>query len=165
MVIALTGFMASGKSSVGEALSTLLGYRFVDLDKYIVHKAGKSITDIFLEGEDRFRALEAEALRDNVIMSQVEGFDLVLALGGGTIINPESRNLLKSDCKCFYLKASKEELQKRLSECKEERPMLQKSSLEQLLSQRLPLYEKAGIMIDTDSKTPKQTAQEIRNLL
>ncbi len=65
MIIALTGFMGCGKSSVGRELSTLLGLPVVDLDQYIVRKAGRSIADIFAEdGESFFRDLETEALSD-----------------------------------------------------------------------------------------------------
>ena len=65
MTVALTGFMGCGKSSVGRELSMLLGIPLVDLDKYIVDKAGKSIPDIFAEsGEQGFRDIETEALKE-----------------------------------------------------------------------------------------------------
>ena len=65
MIIALTGFMGCGKSSVGRELSTLLGLPVVDLDQYIVRKAGRSIADIFAEhGESFFRDLETESLKE-----------------------------------------------------------------------------------------------------
>ena len=65
MVIALTGFMGCGKSSVGRELSTLLGIPLIDLDQYIVKKAGRSIPDIFAQdGETAFRNLESEALKE-----------------------------------------------------------------------------------------------------
>ena len=63
-ILALTGFMAAGKSTAGRALATMLNWRFVDLDCEIERRAGQSIREIFsLHGEDRFRELEAEALR------------------------------------------------------------------------------------------------------
>ena len=78
--------MGSGKSSVGVRLATCLGYEFIDLDYYIEKKIGLSIDEIFKEqGEDGFRAIEAEALRDVVIMHKLTAENLVLALGGGTL--------------------------------------------------------------------------------
>ena len=68
MIIALTGFMGCGKSSVGRELSTLLRIPVVDLDQYIVQKAGRSIADIFAkDGEPFFRALETEALYELLV--------------------------------------------------------------------------------------------------
>ena len=68
MIVALTGFMGCGKSSVGRELSVLLDMPLVDLDKYIVDKAGKSIADIFAEqGEKAFRDLESSALKELLI--------------------------------------------------------------------------------------------------
>ena len=69
MIVSITGFMGSGKSSVGAELATLLGFEFIDLDCYIEEKIGLSIKDIFeMQGEEGFRAIEAEALRDVVVM-------------------------------------------------------------------------------------------------
>ena len=160
MVVALTGFMGSGKSSAGELLAGLLGWRFTDLDAYIVHKAGKDIPAIFTEGEERFRALEAEAVRDVVIMSEIEGFDVVLALGGGSLMNPETRKLIASHSRCFYLETSLEILKERLSDT-DGRPALEGSSLEELFERRRPGYETARFKVFTDPLTPEQTAQEI----
>ena len=68
MIVALTGFMGCGKSSVGRELSVLLDMPLVDLDKYIVDKAGRSIADIFAEqGEKAFRDLESSALKELLI--------------------------------------------------------------------------------------------------
>ena len=90
--------MGSGKSSVGAELATLLGFEFIDLDCYIEEKIGLSIKDIFeMQGEEGFRAIEAEALRDVVVMHTLTHKDLVLALGGGTIAIKGVRHLILED--------------------------------------------------------------------
>lgn len=165
MTVALTGFMGSGKSSVGKELSALLGCPFFDLDEYIVHKAGESIPEIFRDSEDRFRALEAEALRDIVIMREILHEDGVVALGGGTILNPELRILLETRTRCVYLSTTAETIRQRLgSECAG-RPLFDGNTLESLMEERRPLYEQSALAVSTDGKTPAQIAEEIRNLL
>ena len=164
MVITLTGFMGCGKSSVGEELARLLSFRFCDLDAYIVHKAGKDIPAIFAENPERFRALEAEAVRDNIIMSEIEGFDLVLALGGGALMNPEVEKLVLGHSRCVYLETSLEALQERLEGCCD-RPLLGTKSIADLFEERRPGYEKAGLKVGTDGRTPGQVAQDIFRLL
>lgn len=165
MIVALTGFMGSGKSEAGKELSLLLGYRFVDLDRYIEHKTGQSVAELFAGEEDRFRALEAEAARDNFIMSRIEGFDLVISLGGGALMNPEILNLVTKESCLVWLKATPDTLSTRLEGTERERPLLAKAGIAELMEQRMPGYMSARFSIDTDGKTPGQTAQEIRNLL
>ena len=77
--------MGSGKSSVGRELASLTGLLFIDLDEYIEHKTGQSIPGIIADGEDRFRAIEAEAFRDIFIMREIRNESAVVALGGGTV--------------------------------------------------------------------------------
>lgn len=165
MVVTLAGFMGSGKSSVGRELATLLGCPFSDLDEYIVHKAGESIPDIFKDSEDRFRALEAEALRDLVIMSEVRGEDAVIALGGGTVLNPELRILLENRTKEVYLRTEASTIRERLEADGAGRPLFDASSVESMLEERKPLYERAAIVVSTDEKTPLQIAREIKDIL
>lgn len=165
MIVALTGFMGAGKSSTGKELSRILGCRFTDLDEYITHKAGKSISELFSEGEERFRALEAEAVRDVFIMSRIEGFDLVVALGGGSLINPEILSLVTRESTLVWLIASNETLKKRLEGTERQRPLLEKSNIDFLFGQRIPGYEKSVIRLDTEDKTPAEAAEEIANLL
>lgn len=164
MVIALTGCMGSGKSSVGRALSELLCSPFVDLDEYIVAKAGRSIAEIFDgEGEAGFRALESEALEEVLSMA---GTDLVLSLGGGTICSEANAGLIAQTCRCVYLRASANVLSERLRQEPGQRPLLRSSSLDGILAERAPLYERAADMVvDTDGRTPEQVAHEIAAII
>lgn len=161
MTVALTGFMGSGKSTVGKELAALLGIPFIDLDRYIEHKAGESIPEIIAEGEDRFRALEAEALRDVVIMSEIQNEDRVLALGGGTVGIKAIRHLLTGHMKCVYLRTGFDTICKRLEGELESRPLFS----EKLYRERLPLYEEAAFTVDTDGREPEEIAREIRAFL
>ena len=89
MMITLTGFMGSGKTTVGKVLADFLGCPFMDLDDLVVKKAGKSIPDIFAQdGEPAFRQLEAQVLRKTV--EKYAESTAVLALGGGAILAPAS---------------------------------------------------------------------------
>lgn len=89
--VVLTGFMGTGKSTVGKLLARRLGYRFSDLDALIVERAGISINEIFERyGEQRFRELETEAIRS---LGGVSG--RVVATGGGAVIAPRNRVLLR----------------------------------------------------------------------
>lgn len=163
MIISLTGFMGCGKSSVGKELAELLSFRFIDLDRYVEHKAGKNIPDIFREdGEERFRALEAEAVRDVIIMSQITGEDLVLALGGGTLSISSVRGFILGNTSCIYLKAELEDCLKWIGE-RNSRPMLNRSGKEirELFEERTKLYENAPFCIDVTENGYKETAESI----
>ena len=114
MLIALTGFMASGKTTVGRLLASSLGCPFLDLDEVIVQKAGHSIPAIFAaDGEAGFRKLEKQALEQTV--SRYAENTAVLALGGGTVTVPGAIKLLQEKTTCIYLQASLESIQARLS--------------------------------------------------
>ncbi|MBO4611044.1 MAG: AAA family ATPase [Bacteroidales bacterium] len=153
MIVSLTGYMGSGKSSTGSELAGLLGWEFIDLDRYIEGKIGRSPEQIIAQdGETRFRAMEAEALRDVVIMHQLTGENLVLALGGGTIMTTSVRRLILEDTLCVYLRTSSEKLRKRLAEGRWN-------------PERLPVYELARLTVVTDGKTPREVAEEIRPLI
>lgn len=92
-VVALSGFMGSGKSSIGRIVACRLGRRFIDLDEYVQQREGASIQELFLErGEAGFRTAEAEALAD--ALGAESGERVVLALGGGTVTWPDSSRLL-----------------------------------------------------------------------
>lgn len=167
MIVSLTGFMGSGKSTAGRELAALLGCRFVDLDRYIEDKKGESIQEIFdSEGELAFRATEAEAVRDIVIMHNLTGEDTVLALGGGTMMTAPIRQLLLSQSVCVYLKASSELLLQRIREG-HPRPLAALDDKELLgrLEARTPVYSQAPVTVETDGKTAGQIADEIRQKL
>ena len=107
-VVALTGFMGSGKSTIGLAVASRLAWRFADLDDEIERRSGRSIPEWFREeGETAFRAIEArtlgELLRDAVVQ---EGGGLVLALGGGAVTAPSSAALVRESAFVVYLAVS-----------------------------------------------------------
>ena len=160
MMIALTGFMGSGKTTVGKVLADFLGCPFMDLDDLVVKKAGKSIPDIFAQdGEPAFRQLEAQVLRKTV--EKYAESTAVLALGGGAVLAPASAALLHEKTVCIYLRASLETLLARLEGETAGRPLAD-ASLAARLAAREPIYEKtAHVVIDTDGLSPDEVADEI----
>ena len=159
MIISLTGFMGSGKTTVGHIVADALGCPFFDLDDIVVKKAGKSIPDIFEhDGEPAFRTIEAECLKGFV--KKYANSTLVLALGGGTLQNASSAKLIKEKTICIYLQASTETLKQRLGN-PTGRP-LASGDWQQILEKRLATYESTAVItLDTDGLSPEQIADEI----
>lgn len=161
--------MGCGKSSVGKELSALLGCTFIDLDRYIETKSGCTIAELFTRGENFFRSIELECLSE--ILSSRPDEDgqerLVLALGGGTILDAAAQSLLERTCR-IYLRASRETIEERLSNgpgisC---RPLLGTRDIPSLLAERVPVYERtASITIDTDGLSPSAVADRILEIL
>ncbi len=155
--IYLTGFMTSGKSTIGPILANVLGMGFYDLDKEIEKAEGCSVVDIFeTKGEAYFRELEKSFLENYSKQTNI-----IVSLGGGTITYAENLNLLKRTGKIIYLKVSSDVLYKRLKN-KTDRPLFrdlvlgensQKDFIQrinQMLDKRKEYYEKADLIIDTD---------------
>lgn len=163
--IFLIGPMGAGKSTIGRLLAAELHLPFCDTDKAIEDRCGADIPWIFdVEGEDGFRARESSMLAE---LSEDNG--LVLATGGGIILLAENRKMLRSRGFVVYLRASVDQQTARTSKDKN-RPLLQSGEprevLEQLMSVRDPLYsEVADMMIDTDSRSPKDVAKDIAKKL
>lgn len=156
----LTGFMAAGKSSVGRSLAQRLGCSFADLDTLIEAKAGKTIMDIFAEqGEAAFRQLETEVLLS--LPTEAAG---VYATGGGTIMAAENRRFMQRVGRIVYLRASWQTLQRRLADSSG-RPLAASdndwASVRQRLEQRLPIYEQADLIVDTDGHSVDQVVGRI----
>jgi len=162
MIVALMGYMGSGKSTIGKELATLLNYKFLDLDTYISEKEDAAITEVFhKKGEIYFRKKEAEYLND--ILNAED--DIVLALGGGTpCYGHNLKMLLDNDrVRLFYLKLSIPSLSQRLFEEKEERPLISHLNNEDDLTEfigkhlfeRTAYYNQAEHIIVADGKTPK----------
>jgi shikimate kinase/3-dehydroquinate synthase len=147
--IFLVGLMGSGKTTVGRTLARRLNMRFVDSDHEIEARTGASIPLIFeIEGEDSFRQREADAIRELTALDNV-----VLATGGGAILNAENRAFLKSRGTVIYLRASINSIMQRTSHDKN-RPLLQtadpRKRLEEMTRVREPLYfEIADIVVET----------------
>ena len=160
MMITLTGFMGSGKTTVGKVLADFLGCPFMDLDDLVVKKAGKSIPDIFAQdGEPAFRELEAQVLRKTV--AKYAESAAVLALGGGAVLAPPSAALLREKTVCIYLRATLDTLLARLEGETAGRPLAD-ASLADRLASREPIYEEtAHVIIDTDGLSPDEVADEI----
>ncbi|MCQ2115268.1 MAG: shikimate kinase [Bacteroidales bacterium] len=166
MIIALTGFMGCGKTTIGRLLHTALpGCELIDLDKYITEKTGRAIPEIFSDdGEAVFRKIEADCLEE--IISR--GGDVILSLGGGAVMTPRCFELVKSSTRCFYLKASPATLRahlignRSLEEAAKSRPMLLGNGIEDLLAKREPVYEAvADSIIETDGRSARDVANEI----
>jgi shikimate kinase / 3-dehydroquinate synthase len=145
----LVGLMGAGKTTVGRLLAKKLGKRFIDSDHEIEARTGASIPWIFeIEGEASFRRREADIIRD---LSAQPG--IVLATGGGAILDPETRRYLKQRGTVIYLRTSVNSILQRTSMDKN-RPLLQtpdpRKKIEELARQREPLYaELADIVVDT----------------
>jgi 3-dehydroquinate synthase len=159
--IFLVGLMGSGKTTIGRALAKRLNLRFVDADHEIESRTGASITLIFeIEGEASFRQREADVIRD---LTQQQG--IVLATGGGAILDPESRRSLRERGTVVYLRASVGSLVQRTSHDRQ-RPLLQtadpRARIEELMRQRAPLYEEvAHITVETGRPNVQSVVQNI----
>ena len=162
--------MGCGKSSVGRRLSQLLCCPFMDLDQVIEEREGRTIPEIFAsEGEEAFRAMELETLKE-IVGLPMYSRGYFLALGGGAVMTTECAEIVHSDTLCIYLKASVETLMEHLSGQTDGRPMLGDSDLrtriEELMALRSDTYEKtAHIVIDTDGKSIEAVASEIISII
>jgi shikimate kinase len=140
-IIYLIGFMGSGKSTVGRKLAASLSWSFVDLDRKIEEKAGKSIASIFSQdGEKIFRETESEVLRNLDIK-----VNTVVSTGGGTPCHGDNMDYMKGTGLTVYLKMEPAQLAGRLLESSKERPLLKEISDEDLpsfISDKLALREK-----------------------
>ena len=163
--IALIGFMATGKTSVGQELAQQLGnnYRFLETDQLIIDEAGKSIPKIFAEdGEIRFREYEIEACKRASKQQKV-----IISCGGGIVLNKINIDYLKQNCHIVLLQATAEEIFKRaMKDGQETRPVIDKedpkSEIEKVLLFRKPFYKAAAeIIIDTTGKDIHQIVKEI----
>jgi shikimate kinase len=170
--IVLTGFMGSGKSTVGRSLAQRLGWRFVDLDSVIEQQDGRAVSRIFAEsGEAAFRAMETEAL-----ISSLGEPRLILALGGGALETPENRHTLSAaEQTCtVLLTASFETLYDR---CQQQiaaadssipvRPLLgDREAAAARLARRDANYRgTANLILDTTGQQPDESVESLLILL
>jgi len=163
--IALIGFRATGKSSVGKILAQMLGCTFVDMDHYLTASAGREIECwVRLDGWESFRRAESELLQ---ALGSKE--DLVVATGGGVVLAPENREVLNKSFFTVWLKAGAETIHSRILSdpaSAANRPPLSELPMEveirKLISEREPLYELcADIQLDSERTTPAQIAEKI----
>jgi shikimate kinase len=159
-LIVITGFMASGKTTVGRALAASLDCEFIDLDELIAAQQKKAIKEIIeTEGEDRFRIIETATLRQ--VLRKRGG--LVIALGGGTWTMPENREMLcKRAAFTVWLDASFGLCWQRIEAAGGGRPLATTCDLaHQLYLERRPVYELAQKRIACESKDAAEIAQEV----
>lgn len=157
----LVGPMGAGKTTIGRRLAQALGRDFLDTDKEIERRTGVSIPLIFeMEGEAGFRAREKTVIAD---LTQRQ--DIVLATGGGAVLDPANRRCLAERGLVIYLYTTVDE-QLRRTRHDTNRPLLHtadpRTRLQELLRIRDPLYrEVANLIINTDNKSTRQVAQII----
>lgn len=158
--IVLVGFMGTGKSVTGRALARRLGRRFLDLDTLIEEREGMSIPRIFAErGEPEFRRLERALVRELAAQG-----DLVIAPGGGIVLNPDNIRDFAATGLVVCLRASPEMILSRVGH-DSNRPLLQTDDklgrIRELLGKRQALYDAIPHQFETDGKTDEQVAEEI----
>ena len=158
--VVLTGFMGSGKTTVGPLVAARLGWRFVDVDDVIEAEAGATIAEIFARhGEGAFREQEHAT-----IARLASGDALVLALGGGAIEHEATRSLLlaESETLLVHLEVELATTLRRCSGTEQSRPVLaDQANLSARYKRRLPLYRMAHVSIPVDSLTPEQVVDAI----
>ena len=151
----LTGFMASGKSTVGPLLADQLGYRFVDLDWLVEARTARTVAELFAEGEGAFREAEVEALTEST-----KGEGVVVATGGGTLVDPANLALARAAGAVVWLRASEPATLERLGDATG-RPLLAERGrplrgdaladrVRGLLARREPFYAQADLVIAAD---------------
>ena len=169
MKIILSGYMGSGKSEVGRLLAASLNLDFIDLDQKIEQQESSSVSTIFeTKGEIYFRKRETEILQQLL----KEDLDFVLALGGGTPCYGKNIQIIRATpgTSFIYLKASLQELTKRLFPEKAKRPLIAHLENQDLLEdfirkhlfERTFYYSQSDLTIDTDNKTPEEIRNQIK---
>ena len=159
--IILTGFMGTGKTSVGKRLAKELNLKFIDTDDLIEKEAGICINEIFAKyGEAYFRRLESKVI-DEVSSDK----NLIIATGGGAVINPTNLLALKKNGILICLTASIDVILSRIGSG-DERPLIsegdKKETISNLLKAREPFYKKADFIVDTTTKTVGEVVKEIK---
>lgn len=165
MNIVLIGFRGTGKTVVGKTLAQRLCREFIDADDYLEEKAGKSIAKVFAEGgEAAFRKMEREIIEE---LSSRDG--IILAAGGGAVLDERNVKNLKKNGLIFLLEADADTIERRLASDKKtgsQRPPLTDKSFREeirsLLEFRKPYYEKtADHKINTSTSSTKEVVEEI----
>lgn len=161
----LVGMMGAGKTTIGRHLARALRREFLDLDHELEARCGVRVALIFdIEGEEGFRKRETTALDECSRRSSI-----VLATGGGAILAPENRQMLRERGLVVYLKAGADELYRRV-ERDRNRPLLQtadpRERLRSLLEQREPLYESvADVTFETGTMSITQAVRTLVSML
>lgn len=162
--IVLIGFMGTGKSAVGKELAKQLKVRFVSTDDIIEEKEKRTIAKIFEKsGEPYFRKIEKEVIKEAVALD-----DVVIAAGGGAVLDEENMANLKKRGTIFCLTATPETIYKRTKNYKH-RPLLNVADpiakIKELMEKRSSFYARADHQVDTCQKSVKEVAEEIKQVL
>ena len=157
--------MGAGKTTVGAELAERLGWSFVDLDREVEGRGGRTIPEIFrVDGEARFRALETEATR-----ALAGKRELVLAVGGGWMAQQANAEQLGPGTLIVWLQVAPQTVAERLGSGSTGRPLLDGKdllpTLEQLLITRTPAYAAADVAVVTDHRTISQVAAAIEQMV
>jgi shikimate kinase len=156
--LVLTGFMGTGKSTVGRVVAERLEMPFVDMDGEIETRTGLTIPQIFAEqGEAAFRRIESDVCAE---LAACGG--LVIATGGGALINPENVRTMQGSGLVICLDADPDTIRQRLADEAEGRPLA--AQWEALYERRRPAYAALPHHIDTRGKTPETIAQGVITL-
>lgn len=164
-IIAIVGLMGAGKTTLGLRLAKKLKFYFIDSDLEIEERQRRSIKQIFAkEGERYFRKIEA-AIIDELIK---RGENMVLSLGGGAFIDPQTREILKEKSLVVWLHASIDETLCRISS-KNNRPLLnnpnKRQVLQDLMKKRYPLYAEADLNFNTSAISHDKIIEEIEKII
>jgi len=159
--VALAGFMASGKSTIGRKLARTLGWRFADTDALVVAEHGP-ISEIFeREGEAAFRRYERAAV-DAALRSPERS---VVALGGGALTVAGNRALVDENAHCIFIRVSPEQILARVRRSREVRPVLgarpSLASIRALYEQRMADYARADLAIEASRRKDREVVAEI----
>ena len=160
--VAIVGYMGSGKTTLGRLLAHATGLEFMDLDRAISKRAGKEIPEIFAEfGEERFRDLEQEALRE-----ALDGkTPCIVACGGGVVIRPENRALLQRVTTVF-LREDTNVLYGRTRGPGRPLRAATREEFESRYAERLPFYkEVADFEVEVDGRSPSRVVEEVLGCL
>ena len=156
------GFMVAGKTSVSRRLARSCGVASVDLDGYIERREGKPINQMFVEiGEEGFRAMETAVLDEFA-----EKDPMLISCGGGIVLRPENREILKSKGFVVYLQVTAEQAYERIGDVSTRPNFRDLPTARKTIQARLPMYEEvADAMVDTVGKNIPTVAREVRQVL
>ena len=160
MNIVLCGMMGAGKTSVGIKIADLTGMRWYDTDDLITEKYGRIPAIFEFYGENRFREMESE-----IVKNVSDEDNVVISTGGGCVLRPENSAALKKHGKIVFLKVDIEVLFERTGHTSDDRPLLKNTTfdkMKELLDYRSPIYEScADFTVDTNGKYIEAVAREV----